>query len=458
MAHKAVTVENMTKEEHGKLDARANWALLISVLVLVGVLFLLYNKYKKDYTRDMPGRHHSRGGKNGNKPAPPESGESHVPKVRMGQGIDQRELDIMLSEGKFSEVEDRVGNLLKKDKSNFLANVQMGLVQYRKGEIDESLKYLERARNINPGDLYCLQLLGKIHTFVDPEKAITFYNKNLSFQMDRKDLSVGAVRAYHMAAVKSDKDNKKKKEYMKTASVLLKDCDSIQDNHVPVSYLDLLKGENALLQGQLKEAMSHYVKIPLTQQNMGDLSEKINASTALGILCLPQGDKGQSYLYFEKSLTMMNNWKELRAERAIPRNEEMLIIIHTLFNRPLLYFGLKKVKANNEFLKNAPIKPPGRSVELKELIYKMAEESHKDKNKEALANAKKILEILEKKEGHFYDVGLIQPLFQRAMMIYAGDICNEMGNKKEAKRYYFMSSKGYEALEKISRKRINSIK
>ena len=453
MSHQEIVVKEMTKEELNKLDKTANKALLVVFVVFVLVLGGLFLKYRRDYAKGD-------GSSAQNQPAPPRKDPAsapahHAAHVNMGQGMDQRELDIMLDQGKFEEAKQKIQKFLKADSSNFLANVQMGVIFYRMGEIDKALEYLKKAQNINEGDLFCLQILGKIYTLTDPQKAVEFYEKNLTYEIDRKDLSLGAIRAYHTAIAQGKLDDYEKKRLLDASTNLLNDCNKSTDSYIPRSLLDLLNGENAYFRGKYNVAMSFYRKVPLTQTNIGDVNEKVNAATALGIISLKASDnKYSAYQYFEKALKIITQDKTVRLDSTIPRKEELSLVIHTLFNKPHLFFRLQRLKTGEKNSVLSKIKPVGKSNELKKLIYTMAENEHNKKPGKAIKNAKEILEIANKNEGFYYDVAMLTPIFKASLLIYTGDRFLELKNTKEALSYYNQAKNSYPILDEIVNERI----
>jgi len=451
MSQKAVTVENMTKEQHRSLDKKANIALIVSLIVFLIVAGGLYFKYSKMREQSSSG--------GGSASSSSFSNDSNLAgHVDMGKGIDQKKLDEMLRKGDFDIAGKKLKEILKKDENNFMANMQLGQLYFYTGKMDKSIKHLTKAQEMNPGDIFCLQILGQVYIISDPKKAVAFFEKNLPFQMDRKDLSVSAVRAYHTASVKSAKNKKEKTAYLEKASKLLKQCDDSTDKHIPRSYIDLLCGENAFLKGNYERAKQRYSQLPISQKNIGNMMEKINATTALGEIYLIKGNHSSAYGNLEKAFSLQENWKELKAEKTIPRGEELAVVIHTLFEKPGLYDRLEKMKSHNESIyNNADIKPIGNSKELRNLIYKMVKNEKDNKLNEALKNGSEILKNLKNQKGYFYDVGILNPLFRGSLLIYMGDISLKSGDAESAVKYYKQAS-GDATLKKIALKRISQAK
>lgn len=449
MSQKVLTVENMTKEQHRALDKKANLALIISIVVFIFVVGGIYLKYYK-IRKQASGKDSASSSSFGDD-------GSMAGHVDMGKGINRRKFDEMFLRGDFATARGKLEEMLKKDDNNFMANMQMGLLYYYMGEIDKSIKHLTKAQEMNPGDIFCLQTLGQVYIISDPRKAVSFFERNLPFQMDRKDLSVAAVRAYHTAAVKTAKNKKEKMAYLEKACKLLKQCDESTNQHIPRSYIDLLCGENAFLKGQYELAQKRYSNIPIAQQNIGNMMEKINAATSRGIIYLIKGNHSSAYGDLEKAFSLLENWKELKAEKTIPRGEELALVIHTLFDKPGLYDRLQKMKTGNDIYKDSNIKPIGESKKLRNLIYKMVENEKDNKAEEALKNGGDILKVLARQDGYFYDVGILQPLFRGSILIYMGDISLKRGDTKSAMKYYKQAS-GDIVLKKIALKRINQDK
>lgn len=461
MKSKEITVENMTKEEHKRLDSTANKALIVILVLFVTILGFLFHKYRADYAKFGP---IGRDGKQSAPPPPtrdPASAPTRnaAPVVNMGKGVEQKQLDKMLDKGEFQEAEKKISGFLQNDDNNFMAIVQMGILQYRMGNKDESLKYLETARKINEGDLFCLQLLGNIYTITDSEKAVSFYERNLVYQIDRKDLSMGAIKAYHMAIVKSVKTEGEKTKMLQASTKLLNDCYTVNDSSVQRSLLDLLFAENAYFRGKLDVAMTYFLKVPLNRKDMGDVTEKLTAATALGIIALISSENQEiPYQYLDKALRILSESVSVRPESTIPRKEELAVVTHILFDKPQLLLKLQKIDKENKDPLLTQIKPMWDSKELRELIFSMVEKKNDHKDSAAIEDAGKILKILDKKEGFLYDVAYLQPLFRGTVLIFIGDCYRDMGNKKEALTCYNNAKKKVPVIAKIADIRIKKIK
>ena len=458
MKQKEITVENMTKEEHKKLDSTANKALIVIVVLFIAVLGVLFYKYRTDYAKSGP---MGRDGQSSPPTRDPASAPTRnaAPSVNMGKGVEQKQLDKMLDRAEFKEADKRISSFLKSNDNNFTAIVQMGILQYRMGNMKKALEYLERASKINEGDLFCLQLLGNIYTITDAKKAVSFYEKNLVYQIDRKDLSVGAIRAYHMVIAKSNINESEKAKMLKASTKLLNDCSSVDDPSIPRSLLDLLFAENAYYNGKLEVAMGYFAKIPLNQKDMGDVSEKLSAATALGIITLISSENQYAaYQYFDKGLRILTESSSIRPESTIPRKEELAVVAHTLFEKPQLFFRLQRIKKENENPLLAQIQPLWDSEEMRKLIFSMVEKKNEHNDSAAIEDAGKILKILDKKEGYFYDVAYLQPLFRGAILIFTGDCYRDMGNKKEALNYYQQAKQKVPIIARIADDRIKGKK
>lgn len=458
MDRKEITVDNMTYEEHKKLDSTANKALIVILILFIAVIGVLFYKYRTDYAKSGPMGREAHSEPPGRDPAAAPT-RNAAPSVNMGQGIEQRQLDMMLDKGDFEEAETKISGFLKSNDKNFTAIVQMGLLQYRRGNINKALEYLEKARKINEGDLFCLQLLGSIYTIMDPEKAVSFYEKNLVYQIDRKDLTVGAIRAYHMAIAKSVNNEAEKAKLLQASTKLLNECTTVDDPSIPRSFLDLLFAENAYYSGKMEVALGYFSKVPLNQKDMGDVSEKLSAATALGLITLTSSDNQYAaYQYFDKALLIASQDTSLRPESTLPREEELAVATHTLFDKPQLFFRLQRIKTENKKALLSKIEPMWESKELKKLIYDMVEKKKDGNDAEAIKDGEKILKILNKKQGFFYDVAFLQPVFGGSIYIFMGDCYRDMKNQKEALNCYNNAKKSFPAITKIADKRIKDLK
>ncbi len=58
-----------------------------------------------------------------------------------------------IATGKLDEAETNIQQVLDKDKNNFDALDEMGLVKFRQGKYKEALEYFDRAATINPDDM-----------------------------------------------------------------------------------------------------------------------------------------------------------------------------------------------------------------------------------------------------------------------------------------------------------------
>lgn len=403
---------DLPPEERHRLDKKADLALVICILIFgiaVTGLILAYRGKNSGYRNAPPGP-----------PGPHRHGRGNdaAPLVDQKGALNQRALDEKLARGEFGLVRQELEKMLTVNPDNFLAQLQMGLLYYRMGEWKKSREFLEKARAINPHDQFCLETLGKIYTRTDPEIAVELYEKNLSYRAEMPEILLELALAYINAAARIPDGDEKRASYLEKAMKLTAQAENTGDKRISPDRFNLLRAEYNYLKGNYREADLLYGKVLSSDEGSADPSDPVQAYTARGAIALRNGKKKEALEYFKKARDRISRWKEIIADRLIPREEQLALIIYTLQGKNVLGSDLEEIKKSQEDLLRLGLTYPGDNKHLGELIRQMVKSAEAGETEEAAADRDEILETLSMREGDFIDAAILNPLFRETLGRY----------------------------------------
>jgi tetratricopeptide (TPR) repeat protein len=442
MAQKQITVENMTPEEHKKLDRKANIALLVVIVMFGFAALFLHSLYKKINTSQGGSSSNRQAGQGGNPQANAQPGTSQINKP---------ELDKLMAEGKYIEASEKINTALNASPDDFNANLAMGILYQRQGILDKAAKYLEKASRLNSSDAYCSQVVGQFYIVADPVKAVSYYKDLNKIKNLAGDFSSDQLRSLLRAAYTA-KNPVGKSSYLKEAENLIKKI-SIKDAGRSYNFI-LMQTESAFLQDDHKTALSFIGEIPTDSRNNLTFTDKYTAMILLGLLNAHSGDSVKATEAFSQSAKMLDNWQEPIFDRYIPRTEQLVMLKHVILNQPFDSEMLKKNTEKLRQLENMGIIPPDGAEEISVLMKDLCEADKKGSYEKAIKSAAELKGILTDYRTFYTDEDITIPVFAGCLDIYTGDLYKTTENKKKAEDYYRKAMNGSPVVKKIAEERL----
>ncbi|MCE1245847.1 MAG: tetratricopeptide repeat protein [Firmicutes bacterium] len=440
MAQRELTVENMTKEEHKKLDNKANIALFVVVIMFGFSVFFLNSLYKRILISQRA-----------NSVVPGSENQNRLPQGTSGpSGINQPELDKMIAEGKFTDAMSKIETALTTAPDDFNANLAMGLLYQKQGAFTKARRYLEKAARLNSSDTYCSQVLGQFYIVADPAKAAEYFKGLSSVKTYAVDFTIDEYRSLIRAAFMA-KSKSAGEQHLKAAQNLEKKINSgsASKNY---SYI-LCQAEKAFLEGNYKKSEELLAELPSDSSNNLTFTDKYASMILLGLLQANSGETAKAAESFSQCSKMMDNWQEPVFDRYLPRDEQNLLFKRILLGQNPDTAILKKNTEKLKQLDGTGIIPPDGSQEIRSLFGEMLEAEKKGNYNKAIKSALELKKTLEEYITFYADEDISIPVFRNCLDIYIGDLYKTTENKAKADEFYTQASKGYEAVRKIAEER-----